>query len=145
MKNSMMSHNSHHLKKSDSDSEDNVLSLTESQIKDVARYYTNALGECCYEFASKLNHGFPTNVDMAHYHLSTSTVWRVVVFAIKDLEMGDELQFDYFDVLGKDGSRKCQEVAPRFGIDVLNQEPLNELVYRELVDELERRYRNPGE
>ena len=105
-------------------------SVSQLQIDDAARFYTNAIGDRLFTFAAKLNHGFPTNI-AASTHKK-----RIVIFATKDLHFGDELQWDYFGIFGPTGSRMYREKAEKFGIDLSQCSALRHRRLRATIDRL---------
>ena len=104
--------------------------VSQSQIDDAARFYTNGIGECLFTFAAKLNHGYPTNVAASKHGK------RIIIFATKDLHFGDELQWDYFGILGPGGSRTYRAKAEKFGIDMSKCSVLRHPEVRATVDRL---------
>ena len=122
-----------------------ICRVTQSEIKDVARFYTNAIGNCLYGLLSKINHGFPTNIAMSTRICDDDTsTERAVVFATKDLHSAEELQFDYFGILGEHKCRTHGDRASKFNIDVLAAPPLHNASFRALIDVLAGEFAKEG-
>lgn len=107
--------------------------FSKCQLNDVARFYSNAIGDCLFGFVSKFNHGFPTNIVMSFINLP---IPRMVVFATKDLHFGEELQFDYFGIVEAMGSAKYKQMAGHHGIDIFGCEPFRNQMFQKMIDGL---------
>ncbi len=108
--------------------------LHESEIKDVARFYSNAMHRHLFCFASKMNHGYPTNVA-----LTNSDIPRITVFATKDLCHGEELQYDYFGILGPKDTATHSLRARMHRINLFGSEPLQRESFRAMIASLQNR------
>ena len=114
--------------------------IHESEIKDVARFASNSLGDYMYGFVSKINHGYPTNVALSNVIVDEEKTSRICVFATKHLSPGEELQYDYFGILCPKRSAPLKLRAKKHRIDIFGSEPFRNESFREMIHALTRAF-----
>eukprot|EP01083_Nonionella_stella_P049645 132212_1 len=82
----------------------------------VLKVLTNGISDHVYGLISKLNHGYPTTVEL---HIDRDTA-RALVFATDDLANGTELVWDYCGLLnGQNRWDQILEIAEKHNINLL--------------------------